>query len=175
MLVIGSSATATSILKNLVLPGIGHFTLLDHRNVSPADAGNNFFFEGKTSIGRNCAKEAVRLLKELNDSVDARADTHNIAEVLATNPSYFFEFSLIITHNLPSVHLTKLADILWEKRSTAPTLIPVRSAGFLAEFFVQFDTHEGALLFYCCATWYQVIRHDVQLSRVIQKPRHLFA
>ena len=144
VLVIGSSATATSILKNLVLPGIGHFTLLDHRDVSPADAGNNFFFEGKTSIGRNRAEEAVRLLRELNDSVDARADTRDIAKVLASSPSYFFDFSLIITHNLPSVHLTKLADILWEKRSTAPPLIPVRSAGFLAEFYVQFHTHEGA-------------------------------
>ncbi|KAF8273387.1 hypothetical protein EI94DRAFT_1715778 [Lactarius quietus] len=141
VLVIGSNATATSILKNLVLPGIGHFTLLDHRDVSPADAGNNFFFEGKTSIGRNRAAEAVRLLKELNDSVDAHADTRDIANVLALNPSYFFDFSLIITHNLPPVHLTKLADILWE-RSAAPTLIPVRSAGFLAEFYVQFHTHE---------------------------------
>lgn len=151
MLVIGSSATATSILKNLVLPGIGHFTLLDHRDVSPADVGNNFFFEGETSIGRNRAEEAVRLLKELNDSVDARADTSDVAQVLASNPSYFFDFSLIITHNLPVVHLTKLADILWDKPFAAPSLIPVRSAGFLAEFYVQFHTHEGASPFYLCA------------------------
>jgi NEDD8-activating enzyme E1 regulatory subunit len=152
VLVIGSSATATSILKNLVLPGIGHFTLLDHRHVSPADAGNNFFFEGKASIGRNRAEEAVRLLKELNDSVDARADPRDVAQVLTLNPSYFLDFSLIITHNLPSVHLTKLADILWEKGSTAPPLIPIRSAGFLAEFYVQFHTHESASLLYRYAT-----------------------
>lgn len=142
VLVIGSSATATSILKNLVLPGIGHFTLLDHRDVSLADVGNNFFFEGQTSIGRNRAEEAVRLLKELNDSVDARADTNDVAQVLASNPSYFFDFSLIITHNLPAVLLTQLAGILWDQRSAAPSLIPVRSAGFLAEFYVQFHTHE---------------------------------
>jgi amyloid beta precursor protein binding protein 1 len=151
VLVIGSSATATSILKNLVLPGIGHFTLLDHRDVSLADVGNNFFFEGQTSIGRNRAEEAVRLLKELNDSVDARADTNDVAQVLASNPSYFFDFSLIITHNLPAVLLTQLAGILWDQRSAAPSLIPVRSAGFLAEFYVQFHTHEGASPFYLCA------------------------
>ncbi|KAH9048046.1 hypothetical protein EDB84DRAFT_1557192 [Lactarius hengduanensis] len=101
VLVIGSSATATSILKNLVLPGIGHFTLLDHDHVSSADAGNNFFFDGPTSIGRNRAEEAVRLLAELNDSVDACADTRDVADVLASDPSYFLGFSIIITHNLP--------------------------------------------------------------------------
>jgi NEDD8-activating enzyme E1 regulatory subunit len=145
ILVIGASATATSILKNLVLPGIGHFTLLDHAVVSPADAGNNFFLEGPTSIGRNRAEEAVRLLAELNDSVDARADTRDIADVLASDPSYFSDFSLIITHNLPAVLLTRLAELLWRSPSSAP-LISVRSAGFLAEFFVQFHFHESALL-----------------------------
>ncbi|KAH9006627.1 hypothetical protein EDB86DRAFT_3070612 [Lactarius hatsudake] len=141
LLVIGSSATATSILKNLVLPGIGHFTLLDHDHVSSADAGNNFFFDGPTSIGRNRAEEAVRLLAELNDSVDACADTRDVADVLASDPSYFLGFSIIITHNLSPVILTRLADLLWNSPS-APPLITVRSAGFLAEFYVQFHTHE---------------------------------
>jgi amyloid beta precursor protein binding protein 1 len=143
ILVIGASATATSILKNLVLPGIGHITLLDHVAVSPADAGNNFFFDGPTSIGHNRAEEAILRLAELNDSVDARADTRDIADVLASDKSYFFGFSLIITHNIAPVLLTRLANLLWSNPSSPP-LIPVRSAGFLAEFFVQFHTHESA-------------------------------
>ncbi|KAH9988017.1 hypothetical protein BJV77DRAFT_1070250 [Russula vinacea] len=141
VLVICASATATSILKNLVLPGIGHITLLDHGVVSPADAGNNFFFEGSTSIGRNRAEEAVCHLAELNDSVEVRADTRDVADVLASDQSYFFGFSLIITHNIAPVLLKRLADLLWSNPSSPP-LIPVRSAGFLAEFFVQFHTHE---------------------------------
>ena len=75
ILVIGGGATSTSILKNLVLPGIGHFTILDNSTVTPQDAGNNFFLEGNTSIGKSRAQEAVRLLLELNDSVDGVADT----------------------------------------------------------------------------------------------------
>jgi amyloid beta precursor protein binding protein 1 len=145
VLVICASATATSILKNLVLPGIGHITLLDHGVVSPADAGNNFFFEGSTSIGRNRAEEAVCHLAELNDSVEVRADTRDVADVLASDQSYFFGFSLIITHNIAPVLLKRLADLLWSNPSSPP-LIPVRSAGFLAEFFVQFHTHESAWL-----------------------------
>jgi NEDD8-activating enzyme E1 regulatory subunit len=147
VLVIGASATTTSILKNLVLPGIGHITLLDHGAVSPADAGNNFFFDGSTSIGRNRAEEAVRFLAELNDSVDAHADTRDVADILASDPSYFFGFSLIITHNIAPVLLTRLANLLWGDPSSPP-LIPVRSAGFLAEFFVQFHTHESAWIFF---------------------------
>lgn len=146
VLVIGASATTTSILKNLVLPGIGHITLLDHGVVSPADAGNNFFFDGPTSIGRNRAEEAVRFLAELNDSVDARADNRDVADVLASDQSYFFDFSLIITHNIAPVLLTRLANLLWGN-PFSPPLIPVRSAGFLAEFFVQFHTHESAWIF----------------------------
>ncbi len=75
ILVLSSSATSTSILKNLVLPGIGHFTILDDAITSTADAGNNFFLEGPSSIGKHRASEAVRLLAELNDGVTGEAVT----------------------------------------------------------------------------------------------------
>lgn len=54
--------------------GVGHFTILDHRNVAPEDVGNNFFLE-VGSIGKPRAEEAVRLLSELNDSVEGVANT----------------------------------------------------------------------------------------------------
>ena len=82
ILVISASATSTSILKNLVLPGIGHFTIVDHATVTPADAGNNFFLNGHSSIGKSRAEEAVTLLNELNDSVKGEADTRSLEDVL---------------------------------------------------------------------------------------------
>lgn len=84
ILVVSASATATSILKNLVLPGIGHFTLLDPANASPADAGNNFFLNASDSIGKPRAAEAVPLLQELNESVNGAADVRALKDVLAT-------------------------------------------------------------------------------------------
>lgn len=54
--------------------GIGHFTILDSQNVSPEDAGNNFFLH-QSSIGKSRAKESVQYLSELNDAVEAVADT----------------------------------------------------------------------------------------------------
>ncbi|RDB30881.1 NEDD8-activating enzyme E1 regulatory subunit [Hypsizygus marmoreus] len=140
ILVISGSATSTSILKNLVLPGIGHFTILDPANVTPADAGNNFFLEGPDSIGKSRAGEAVRLLGELNDSVEGVADTSSLEDILAKNPDYLLGFTVVIACNLENEVLEKLATLLWEEEA-GPALVVVRSAGFLAEFFIQFHEH----------------------------------
>ncbi|KAG6829949.1 hypothetical protein H0H92_002853 [Tricholoma furcatifolium] len=140
LLVISGSATSTSILKNLVLPGIGKFTILDHSTVTPEDAGNNFFLEGPSSIGKSRAEEAVRLLGELNEGVSGIADTSNVEELLEKNPSYFTSFSLVVAHNLEPTLLDKLSTLLWSD-SSFPPLVVIRSAGFLAEFFIQFHEH----------------------------------
>ncbi|KAF8066907.1 hypothetical protein FPV67DRAFT_1496954 [Lyophyllum atratum] len=140
LLVISGSATSTSILKNLVLPGIGKFTILDDRKVTPEDAGNNFFLEGPSSIGKSRAEEAVRLLGELNESVVGIADTSNVEELLKTNPSYFTSFTLVIAHNLEPRLADQLSTLLWSD-DTFPPLVVVRSAGFLAEFFIQYHEH----------------------------------
>ncbi|KAG6918799.1 hypothetical protein DXG01_011551 [Tephrocybe rancida] len=140
ILVISGSATATSILKNLVLPGVGKFTILDHARVTPEDAGNNFFLEGPSSIGKSRAEEAVRLLGELNDGVVGTADTSNVEELLDNNPSYFSSFTIVVAHNLGPKLLDRLSTLLWSDDSL-PTLVAIRSAGFLAEFFIQFHEH----------------------------------
>ncbi|KAI0079164.1 hypothetical protein K474DRAFT_1689972 [Panus rudis PR-1116 ss-1] len=139
ILVLSGSATSTSILKNLVLPGIGHFTILDDATVSGADAGVNFFLNGFHSIGKSRAEEAVPLLRELNDSVDGAAVVKSLDEVLSSEDgrAWVKSFSLVIAHNLPKGTLEKLSALLWEDL-TDPPLIVVRSAGFLADFYIQF-------------------------------------
>ncbi|TDL20256.1 hypothetical protein BD410DRAFT_772863 [Rickenella mellea] len=140
ILVCSGSATSTSVLKNLVLPGVGHFTILDAHVVTPEDAGNNFFLEGLDSVGKSRAEEAVRLLSELNDGVEGQANTANLDDILEKDPSYITSFSLVIAHNLPSSTLDRLATLLWSNTSFPP-LIVIRSAGFLAEIFIQFHEH----------------------------------
>jgi amyloid beta precursor protein binding protein 1 len=129
-------------LKNLVLPGIGHFTIIDDQTVSQEDAGNNFFLNGYHSIGKSRAAEAVTLLCELNDSVEGRADSSNFEQQFHSDPSFLASFSLVIAHNLRPAVLDKLSDFLWSD-PTYPTLMILRSAGFLAEFFIQFHEHHG--------------------------------
>ncbi|KAI0045934.1 hypothetical protein FA95DRAFT_1560626 [Auriscalpium vulgare] len=141
VLLISASALSTSTLKNLVLPGVGHFTILDSALTTPADIGNNFFLDPDASLGRHRADEAVRLLLELNEGVEGVADTSDIESVLAQGPSYFSAFTLVIAVNLPQSIIERLSPLLWDI-PTGPPLIVVRSAGFLAEFFIQFHDHD---------------------------------
>jgi amyloid beta precursor protein binding protein 1 len=117
--------------------------------VSPADAGNNFFFEGPSSIGKNRAEEAVRLLKELNDAVDGTADTRSLESVISSEEGkkWLKSFTLVIVHNLEKKQLEELSALLWEDEA-APPLLVIRSAGFIAEFYIQYHKHEGWLVFH---------------------------
>jgi len=65
---INASAVGTEILKNLVLPGFGSFTIIDGKITDGADAGSNFFLE-RSSIGLPRGRVATELLKELNEDV----------------------------------------------------------------------------------------------------------
>ncbi|KAF9644273.1 hypothetical protein BDM02DRAFT_3190778 [Thelephora ganbajun] len=140
VLVISASATSTSILKNLVLPGIGQFTIIDDKTVTPEDAGNNFFLNGNRSIGRLRAEEAVACLCELNDGVEGISDTSNFERRFNSDPSFLAAYTMVIAHNLHPTLLDKVAEFLWADLSL-PALIVIRSAGFLAEFFIQFHEH----------------------------------
>lgn len=64
-----SGAVGVETLKNLVLPGIGGFTVVDPATVTETDLGVNFFLE-EESLGKSRAEETCRLLKELNPDVD---------------------------------------------------------------------------------------------------------
>jgi len=143
ILVISASATSTSILKNLVLPGIGHFTILDDQKVTPEDAGNNFFLEGFDSVGKWRAGEAVRLLAELNEGVSGVASTDSLDEVLDNKKEWLLEHTIVIAHNLEKNKLEKLSELVWNEPN-GPVLFVVDSAGFLAEFSIQFHEHDSA-------------------------------
>ncbi|CAG7851768.1 NEDD8-activating enzyme E1 regulatory subunit AltName: Full=Amyloid beta precursor protein-binding protein 1, 59 kDa; Short=APP-BP1; AltName: Full=Amyloid protein-binding protein 1; AltName: Full=Proto-oncogene protein 1 [Serendipita indica DSM 11827] len=139
LLVIGATATSTSLLKNLVLPGIGHFTILDPNVAKPEDVGNNFFLE-YDSIGKQKAVEAARLLSELNESVQSAAEVSDIADILEKRPEWLADYTLVLAHNLPRKTVDKLAAYLWSDPALPPLFV-VKTAGFLGEFYVQCHEH----------------------------------
>lgn len=47
VIVLGTSSAVSETLKNLVLPGIGHFTIVDDVVVTHADFGHEFFVTRK--------------------------------------------------------------------------------------------------------------------------------
>ena len=72
----GPGVTGVETLKNLVLPGVGQFTIQDSTVVTETDLGVNFFLEEK-SLNSYRAVECCRLLEELNPDVKS----HSITEV----------------------------------------------------------------------------------------------
>jgi len=64
----GASATGCETLKNLILPSVGKFTIIDDKKVVDADLGVNFFLD-EDSIGKSRAERTAALLGELNPDV----------------------------------------------------------------------------------------------------------
>ena len=125
--VINASATGTEILKNLVLPGIGAFTIVDSKFVGPEDLGNNFFLDSD-SLGKNRASCTVQLLLELNPEVKGFAVEEDLSSLLSTKPNFFRQFSVVVASQLHGPLLLKLADVLWQHSTP---LLMARSYGMV--------------------------------------------
>uniref|UniRef100_A0A8C1BMI5 NEDD8-activating enzyme E1 regulatory subunit n=1 Tax=Cyprinus carpio carpio TaxID=630221 RepID=A0A8C1BMI5_CYPCA len=110
---INATATGTEILKNLVLPGIGSFTIVDGHKVSGEDVGNNFFLTS-SSIGKNRAQAATELLQELNGDVSGNFVEESPDKLLDNSPEFFHRFSLVIGVQLPESTYLRLGSVLWE-------------------------------------------------------------
>ena len=68
----GAGTVGVETLKNLVLPGVGNFTIVDDRLVEEKDLGVNFFL-AEDSLGRSRAEECCKHLQELNPEVRGNA------------------------------------------------------------------------------------------------------
>lgn len=77
----GPGVVGLETLKNLVLPGIGNFTIQDAAVVDEADLGVNFFLE-EQHVGGFRAEHTCNLLKELNPDVQG-----NFITEVRGNPS----------------------------------------------------------------------------------------
>ncbi|XP_063294365.1 NEDD8-activating enzyme E1 regulatory subunit [Pelobates fuscus] len=134
---INATATGTEILKNLVLPGIGSFTIVDGNVVHGEDVGNNFFLHRGT-IGQNRAQAAMELLQELNDYVTGNFVPEKPEHLLEKDPSFFCKFTVVIATQLSESTLLRLAETLWD--SGIPLLI-CRAYGFVGYMRIAVKEH----------------------------------
>jgi len=110
---IGANGLGTEILKALVLPGLGSFTIIDHQLVTLADCGSNFFVHPST-IDQPRARVTCEFLKQLNPDVRGTfVDKPSINDLLKQNTLDFSQFNVVITANLSFNTLTTLANHLW--------------------------------------------------------------
>eukprot|EP00743_Colponemidia_sp_Colp-15_P002951 GILK01003192.1.p1 GENE.GILK01003192.1~~GILK01003192.1.p1 ORF type:complete len:545 (-),score=108.62 GILK01003192.1:57-1649(-) len=137
---INAGPTGTESLKNLVLPGVGHITVVDGHKVESADLGNNFFVESD-SLGKSRAEVVKDLLLEMNPDVQGAAIAQDPLHIIQHNASFFDDFTLIIATQLPEDSMKKLAAICEQLRKP---LICGHSYGFVG--FVRLYSAEHTIV-----------------------------
>ncbi|KAF9183067.1 NEDD8-activating enzyme E1 regulatory subunit [Haplosporangium sp. Z 767] len=120
ILLINATAVGCEILKNLVLPGIGHFTVVDQGTVTQNDIGSNFFLDSE-SLGKSRAERACELLGELNEDVQGHWVAKDITSILAENPRYLAQFSMVIATDVTRQTAEKLGALCWVNGQDAAT------------------------------------------------------
>ncbi len=139
VLLCGCDATGTETLKNMVLPGIGKFTIYDDKVTSERDLGVNFFVtesQVKECVPR--AEAVCELLCELNSDVEGFWEAVSVNEMITENPSFMKGFSLVICNvNNPSC-MYKVASAAW---SCGVPMVCVRGCGLVGDVRLQYNEH----------------------------------
>ena len=134
---INATATGTEILKSLVLPGLGSFTILDPGTVTGEDVGNNFFLTAD-SMGQPRAEVASRLLLEMNHEVRGETRQETVEQLLQQDPEFFSSFTLVIACGCSDKTLMLLSAKLEAGRTP---LLVVRTSGFFGYVRLQLAEH----------------------------------
>eukprot|EP00475_Leptophrys_vorax_P032503 TRINITY_DN5020_c0_g1_i1.p1 TRINITY_DN5020_c0_g1~~TRINITY_DN5020_c0_g1_i1.p1 ORF type:complete len:552 (+),score=153.31 TRINITY_DN5020_c0_g1_i1:1610-3265(+) len=110
--VLGAGPIAAEALKNLVLPNLAQFTVVDANNVSRSDLGNNFFVT-EDSVGKPRAEVVKDTILELNATVKGNALIRNPSEIIANDLDFFKQFNMIIGTQLPLSEASVLGSFLY--------------------------------------------------------------
>ncbi|GJJ75122.1 NEDD8-activating enzyme E1 regulatory subunit [Entomortierella parvispora] len=136
ILLVNASAVGCEILKNMVLPGIGQFTVVDAGQVTLDDIGSNFFLDAE-SLGKSRAERAYELLGELNDDVQGHWASKDILSILAEEPNYLSKFSVVIVSNVSQATARKLAYLC----SKDTTFVWVKTVGLVGQVRIAIPEH----------------------------------
>ncbi|MEW5311695.1 MAG: hypothetical protein WDW38_003390 [Sanguina aurantia] len=129
--------TGSETLKNLVLGGIGSFTIVDGHRVTSTDIGNNFFVH-HSNLGESRAKVTTELLKELNEAVAGSYVEEDPAVLLDSNPGFFSEFSLVVATQMRETEMLRLEEIC--EQAKVPLLV-VRIYGLVGYLRASLAEH----------------------------------
>lgn len=146
---VNATSTGAEILKNLVLPGIGSFTIIDTRVVEDDDLSGNFFLES-LNLGQSIAAAMCENLGELNPNV-LGVSVQEELEVLVQDPGFWSNFTTVVaSERIDSLVLLQLKQLLWEK---GIPLLLVSTCGFygtvqiISKETTIVETHDPSKLF----------------------------
>lgn len=134
---LNATVTGTEILKNLILPGVGWFTIVDNAKVTTLELGSNFFVTAD-DLGKSRAECVVRSLQMLND-IKGDYIEEDIEDVVQANPDFFTKYTIVIATGLSQATLSRIARLLW--CSSIPLLVS-RSYGLLGFIRIALPDHQ---------------------------------
>lgn len=137
ILLINADAVGTETLKNLVLPGIGRFTVMDDKCVRETDLDNNFFVTA-SELGRSRAEVVTEMLCEMNGDVRGFAIKSYPTNQDSVGPEFWTQFNLVIASNMSEVELSGLSATCHTNK--IPLMI-VRSYGLIGYCRVILQAH----------------------------------
>mmetsp|Transcript_16813 Transcript_16813/g.32787 ORF Transcript_16813/g.32787 Transcript_16813/m.32787 type:complete len:547 (-) Transcript_16813:133-1773(-) len=137
ILLLKAGPTGTETLKNLVLPGIGKFTVVDDELVGKSDLSNNFFVTPETE-GNNRAQVTCELLQELNPDVKGDYVVADPVEYVRQKRSSMSSFTLVIATELAEQDILAIEEILFP--SNVPIVV-ARTYGFIGICRIISNTH----------------------------------
>lgn len=146
---INATTTGSETLKNLVLPGIGAFTIIDARCVREDDLSGNFFLD-ELDLGSSIAAAMARNLMELNSDVQGFGTNESLAGLLRQDLFWDRFSAVVVSEQIPSGELLALTQILWPKNIP---LVLVSTAGFYGSLRIIhsettiIETHDPSRLF----------------------------
>ncbi|KAH7173619.1 uncharacterized protein B0J16DRAFT_358744 [Fusarium flagelliforme] len=143
----GAGTVGVETLKNLVLPGIGRFTIADKSVVADEDLGVNFFVDDSW-LGKSRAEACTNFLLELNPEVQGEwyprheEQPFNLDGLLSNSPTFTM---ILYALPLPEDQVQSIQNYAHQHR--IPT-IAVHSVGYYSYFkstlpgtFPIVDTH----------------------------------
>lgn len=141
----GPGVVGVEVLKNLILPGIGNFTIVDEETVTEQDLGINFFLVDD-SLGKSRASETCKYLTELNPDVNGHPVQSSLEDFLR-DPDVLRKYSLVLFVASSKSNLSLPVVIHFCQKNAIP-LFHIHSVGLFSQFSVQLpadfpivDTH----------------------------------
>ena len=132
---LNATAAGCEVLKNLILPGVGHVTVVDGGVVTAGDVSANWFTRGP--VGAPRAGASLAALLELNPDVSGASVAEEPMALLARDPTFFAPFDLVICTGLRWDQAVAVADGL----GPGGRLLVVRAVGLFGSVRVFVREH----------------------------------
>ncbi|KAG0678854.1 hypothetical protein C6P40_000235 [Pichia californica] len=142
--IINVSTTASELLKNLVLPGVGSIVIIDSSKISQNDLSTNFFLQ-ESDLGSYKAENLAKNLKILNPDISITPITNlQLNSQLfssETSSTFWKSFDCVIycsisNNSFIDNYQDQLSNLLWELDIP---LLKLSSIGFFAYLRIQLN------------------------------------